>query len=124
MNTTDGSEPGHTSSSETDFSQLTGEDDGAPDSKKDSALASLEERLQDEKDARMEERFIWIVVCVILIDVVWLRTSPNATFPIVILILELIALLVIARRMKVNDFVRLIDRILYGFGQKGAGSGG
>jgi hypothetical protein len=122
MNTKSGSET-PSSSAATDFTKLTGDDKTEPETKKDSALAALEGQLQAEKDARMEERFIWVVICVILIDVIWLRTSPNATFPIVILILELIALLVLARRMGVHDFVKLIDRILYGFGQKGTGTG-
>lgn len=70
----------------------------------------------------MEERFIWIVISVILVDVIWLRNSPNPTFPFVVLILELVALLVLARRMGVNDFVQLMDRILHGIGSKGTGN--
>lgn len=117
MNTADDSSENQDTS---DFKGLQGDDDDNP--KKDDALAALGERLQAEKDARMEERFIWVVACVILIDVIWLRTSPNPTFPIVILILELVALLIIARRMGVNDFVKLMDRILYGFAYKSGGA--
>lgn len=91
------------------------------ESKKDDALAALESAVQAEKDARMEERFVWIVIAVILVDVIWFRNSPNPTFPIAALILELIALLVIARRMGVKDYVQLMDRILQGFGQRGGG---
>lgn len=101
-----------------DFAQLAG-DEKTP---KDAALAALESELQAEKDARREERFIWIVISVTLIDVIWLRNSPNPTFPVIVLILELIALLVIARRMGVSDFVHLMDRILHGFGQRGGGA--
>lgn len=100
-----------------DFSRLEGDGTATP---KDEALAALESNLQSEKDARMEERFIWLVISVILVDVIWLRNSPNSTFPIVVLILELVALLVIARRMGVNDFVQLMDRILHGFGTRGS----
>ena len=72
--------------------------------------------------ARMEERFVWIVASTILVDVIWFNGSPSVTLPIVVLILQLVALTVIGRRMGVDDFVRLVERILYGFGQKGGGN--
>jgi hypothetical protein len=92
-----------------------------PDAK-DKALQALEDEVAQEKEARREERFIWIVVCVILIDVLWFRNAANATLPVVIFILELVALFVLARRMDIKEIVNLVDRVLYGFSQR-AGPG-
>lgn len=100
------------------FTDLKG--DGAGD-QKDDALAALELQLQAEKDARLEERFVWIVVSVILVDVIWFQDAANATIPVVVMILQLIALMVLARRMGVDDYVQLLGRILASIGNKGAG---
>jgi hypothetical protein len=100
------------------FSTLKGDPD---DTAIDDAKASIERELSEQKDARMEERFVWIVVTAILLDIIWFHDSTNATLPIVVMILELVALMVIARRMGVDDFVQLIGRVLHGIGNKGAG---
>lgn len=85
----------------------------------DEAKAALESELSDEKDARLEERFIWIVVTTILLDIIWFHDSTNAALAVVVMILELVALMVIARRMQVDDFVQLIGRVLTGIGNRG-----
>jgi hypothetical protein len=103
-----------------DFSQVT----GADPSPKDEALAALEKDLEGVKDARVEERFLWIIAMVILVDVIWFENSPNPAFPIVILVLELIALIILGRRMGVSEATRLLERILQGIGQRGQGGGG
>lgn len=92
-----------------------------PATKTDDALAVLEREHKAEKEARSEERFIWIVVCVILVDVLWFRSASNPTLPIVVLILELIVLLVLARRMGIDDVVVLVDRILHSAGKRAGG---
>lgn len=92
-----------------------------PATKTDDALAILEREHKAEKDARSEERFIWIVVCVILVDVLWFRGVSNPTLPLVVLILQLIVLLVLARRMGIDDVVVLVDRILHSAGKRAGG---
>lgn len=92
-----------------------------PDAK-DKALEALEETVSSERKARREERFIWIVVMVILIDVLWFRNASNPTLPVVIFVLELIALFVLARRMDITEIVSLVDRVLYGMGTRGGSS--
>jgi hypothetical protein len=88
----------------------------------DDAKAALETQLSEIKDARNEERFIWIVVCTILVDVIWFRNAINPVLPLVILVLELLVLLVLARRMGIDDLVSLVDRLLHSVG-RGAGGG-
>ncbi|HEX2559132.1 hypothetical protein [Phenylobacterium sp.] len=104
---------------ETDFLNLEGDDPKA--NKKDAALEALQEQLEGEKDARSEERFVWIVLMVILLDIIWFRDSENPTLPVVVLVLELVALMVLARRMGVDDYVTLVGRILAQIGNKGGG---
>jgi hypothetical protein len=96
------------------------EPDGESDKVADAA-ASLAEKLEAAKDARKEERFLWITVAVILIDVLWFKDSPNPVLPIVVLVLELIILVVLARRMGIDDVVELVDRFLHTVGNKAAG---
>lgn len=104
------------------FTDLEGDD--AEDSiKKDAAKAALETQLQAEKDARSEERFVWIVVVTILVDVLWFRNSSNPVLPLVVLVLELVVLLVLARRMGIDDIVQIVDRILHSVGRGAGGNG-
>jgi hypothetical protein len=106
----------------TDFASLQGDESPSTGAeKKDAALEALGESLTAEQRAQREERFIWIVIVVILVDVIWFRNSPNATFPIAILILELVALMVIARRLKIDVYVALVERILHGMSRSGGG---
>lgn len=88
-------------------------------SEKDDALARLEAQLQAEADKRREERFIWIVVVTLILDIFFLKDSENATLPIVVLILELLILIVVARRLGIDDVVVLLDRILHNVSNKG-----
>jgi hypothetical protein len=85
------------------------------DPEKDEALDSLSKQLEAAKDARCEERFLWIIVCVILVDVLWFRNAPNPTFPVVILVLEAAGLFLLANRMGVEEpkalFLTVIQRL-------------
>ena len=51
------------------------EKQGEPDPK-DQTISSLEGTIEDLKDKHYEERFIWILVCVILADAFIFPTSP------------------------------------------------
>ncbi|MBV9551124.1 MAG: hypothetical protein JO256_15760 [Alphaproteobacteria bacterium] len=95
---------------------------GVPDepSPKDEALAALGKELDAEKDNRVEERFLWILLTVILVDVIWFGNSPNPAFPVVILILQVIGLFILARRMGVDEAQGLLERVLHGIGQRGS----
>lgn len=117
MNTTPTPETSSSAEQAPDFSEVT----GATPSPKDEALAALETELDEVKDARIEERFLWILLCVVLVDVIWFSNSPNPTFPIVILVLEIIGLFILARRMGVEEAERLLERVLHGLGQRGQG---
>jgi hypothetical protein len=100
------------------FDGLTGDPSGESD-KVDQAKAALESQLQAEKDGRMEERFMWIVIVVILIDVLWFRNAPNAVVPIVVLLLESVILFVLAKRMGIDEMVLLFEKMIQSVGQRG-----
>jgi len=83
----------------------------------DDVVAQLQKSLESEKASRQEERFIWIMVSVILVDVLWFRNAQNVTVPVVILILELVVLLVLAKRMGIQELVLIFERIINRIGQ-------
>ena len=101
-----------------EFAELTGD---APSGKIDDALDQLQKKLESEKGARSEERFVWIMVTVILVDVLWFRNAQNPTIPIVVLVLELVLLLVLAKRMGVPELMLIFERIINRIGQPGGG---
>jgi hypothetical protein len=101
------------------FANLRGDDSQVAT---DAAKAELEEKLQAERDARSEERFVWVVVCVILVDVLWFRNAPNAAIPVVVLVLEILIFFVLARRMGIEKLELLFEGLIHSFGRKGSGS--
>jgi hypothetical protein len=93
------------------FSDLTG-DDGNGSIEKDEAKASLEEQLAASKDAHKEERFVWIVVTVMFIDVLWFRNASNPVIPIVVLLLQAVILFILANRLGVDEAKGLFERLI------------
>jgi len=81
-------------------------------SKKDQQIEELQEEVQFEKDARQEERFVWIVVCVILLDVVFFSVMPSFGGPIALLVLQLLFLIPLANRMGMQEISRILSRVL------------
>lgn len=77
-----------------------------------SKVASLEEQLAAEKDGRMEDRFIGLIVAIIIFNIVVLKDAASVLLPLAVLILELVVLLLLAKRMGSEDISRLIDRLL------------
>lgn len=65
---------------------------------------------------------MWIVVVTILVDVLWFRNAANPVVPLIVLVLELVVLLVLARRMGIDDIVQIVDRILHSVGRSAGGN--
>lgn len=80
--------------------------------KRDEQIRKLEQLLSEEKDSRKQERFFGILVFLILLNVIFLTPMQTWGGPISILILELIALVLLARRMGLQEASQIIDRIL------------
>jgi len=80
--------------------------------KRDQQVEELQEALAYERDARLEDRFVFIVVVVLLFDVVFFTLMPSFGGPLAILILELLILFPLARRMGMEEVARIMSRVL------------
>ena len=100
----------------TDFADL---GEGTSPSKIDQQVQSLTDQVEGLKLGQREERLGWVIVCIILIDVIWFRNSPNPTFPIAILILQLIALFVLALRLNLPHMTQLFMALVSRIGDSG-----
>ena len=78
---------------------------------KDDQIERLQTQLNDERDARLEERFVCIVILVILLDIVFFSIMQNFGCPIALLILELLILIPISRRIVMEAIATILDRI-------------
>ena len=79
---------------------------------KDDQIERLQKKLDYERDARLEERFIFIVVLVILLDVVFFSIMPSFGGPIALLILELLILMPLAYRMGMEEIATMLNGVL------------
>ncbi|MBS0498361.1 MAG: hypothetical protein JSR51_12025 [Proteobacteria bacterium] len=79
---------------------------------KDDQIANLQKKLDYERDARLEERFIFIVILVILLDIVFFSIMPSFGGPLALLILELLILIPLAKRMGMEEIASILDRVL------------
>ncbi|MER9180517.1 hypothetical protein [Mesorhizobium sp. M0408] len=81
-------------------------------SPKDKQIEELQAKLAHERDARLEERFIFIVIAVMLLDVVFFTLMPTFGGPIALLILELLVLIPLAKRMGMEEIATILGRVL------------
>jgi hypothetical protein len=75
-------------------------------------IQELQENLEYERDARLEERFVFIVLIVLLLDVVFFTIMPTFGGPIALLILELLILIPLAKRMGMEEIAKTLNRVL------------
>lgn len=79
---------------------------------RDRQIEELQQSLADEQDARREERFVFIVIGVLLLDVVFFTVMPSFGGPIALLVLQLLILVPLARRMGMQEIAELMDRVV------------
>ncbi len=85
-------------------------------------VQELGERLEKEKDNRKEERFIWLLVSVTLLNVFIFQNMESFLGPLIIGVFEAVALIVLAKILGLEEIVRLIDRLMVtASGSKGSG---
>ena len=75
-------------------------------------IARLQDELERERDARLEERFLWIVGLLILFDTFFFRDMRSWGGPIAVLMLEISGLIVLGKKCDVDVVEMLIDRVL------------
>lgn len=74
------------------------------------SIAKLEECIEGLKEARNEERFFCILIVTIALDVVYLRDVANWATILLIGLLELIFLIILARKLGVEDLTNILDK--------------
>jgi hypothetical protein len=80
--------------------------------KRDQQINELQEELAEERDARREDRFVFIVVTILLFDIMIFAVMPTFGAPLAILILELLILIPLARRLGAEEIAKTLDRVL------------
>ena len=83
-----------------------------PSTLRDRQIEELQQSLTAERDARREDRFVFIVALVILFDVAFFAVMPSFGGPLALLILELLVLIPLARRMGMQEIATILDRVL------------
>ncbi len=84
----------------------------------DRQVAILQDRVGELENKIGEERFLWVVLFVILFDVLVFPSMGTWTAPIVIGLFELAGIVILADRCKVDAIMPLIDRLTGALGQK------
>lgn len=78
----------------------------------------LKKELAAEKDARREDRFIFIVVSIILLDVIFFTFMPNFGGPLAILVLQILILIPIARRLGMEEIIEILNGVITRIGNE------
>lgn len=84
---------------------------GAGPDPRDDTIAVLEKKLQRMEDSLYEERFVWIILLVVLFDAIAFTHMVNWAGALVIGILQLVLLTVLADWLRVNAWMPLLDRL-------------
>jgi len=75
-------------------------------------VSDLQEQLEKERDARREDRFVYLTLLTILLDVVFFSVMPNLGGPIALLVLELLILVPLAKRLGMQEVAQIISGVL------------
>jgi hypothetical protein len=76
------------------------------------AAGELGEDVERATDNRSEERFIWIVVCIILFDCIVFMNMASVMGPVVIGIIELVLIIALAKKLQVDQIAGLLTRFM------------
>ena len=73
-----------------------------------------------EKDARLKERFMWLIGLIVLFDFyVFTKVSSFESF--LLFIFELLLLIPLARELEIKEVITLLDRLTSSFSRKNTG---
>ncbi len=102
------------------FNQLASKSGGTtPQNARSTAEVELEQKLAYERDARKEDRFVFMIVLVVIFNAWALQKVTTWTLPLVVGILQLFALVVLARRFGVQEIQYWINQFLTHMGPGG-----
>ena len=87
-------------------------------SKKDSQIAELQSEVEGLRNCRNEDRFLFGLIILILLDVNFFTHMDGWGAPVAILLLEFIVVILMAKRQGVEEIVNMIDKYLLCYLQK------
>ncbi|WP_342069904.1 hypothetical protein [Yoonia algicola] len=80
--------------------------------RKDELIESLQNQLDDERDRRKEERFIWLVIVILMFDAFTFSNMQTWTGPIIIGLIQLIIVIVLGRRWQMDEIWTLTTKLI------------
>lgn len=86
-------------------------------------IARLEDRLDTEREERLEERFRWVLVTSILFDVIAINAIAGSWLFVPVFMLQLIGLIAFAKAYGVDWAEQLIGQLLHWVAQRGKDKG-
>ena len=86
-------------------------------------IARLEDRLDTEREQRMEERFRWVVVTSILFDILAIHEVDGSWLFVPVFMLQLICLIGYAKANGVDWAEQLIGQLFHWLSQRGKDKG-
>lgn len=89
----------------------------SPVSKTDEQIQALESKVQALETKLNEDRFIALGAFIILFDAYIFEHMSNWGSPIALLVIEFVVLLVIARKLKIEDVTMFSDKIISAIGR-------
>ncbi len=87
-------------------------DNSTGPSKKDELIDALQTSLNEEKDARKEERFVWLVIVVLMFDAFTFPSMATWTGPIVIGLIQILLAIVLGRRWQMDEIWTITTKIV------------
>jgi len=75
-------------------------------------IVDLQKQLQAEKEARAEDKFLYILIITILFNVTFFVATQNWTAPVILGVFELLFLLLIAKKLGIQEIIIMLDRII------------
>lgn len=85
---------------------------GSPESARTAAETQLENALEVEKNGRNEDRFLFAVVIIVILDIWALQNVETWTVPAVVGIVQLIGVLILARRLGIEEIHFWLNQLL------------
>ncbi len=82
----------------------------------DKEVSDLCLKIEEITKERYEERFLWILTFVLLLDILFLKDCQNWSLPIVIGIIELIIILSVGQKLGIDFLSSLLEKILTALG--------
>ena len=82
----------------------------------DKEVSDLCLKIEEITKERYEERFLWILTFVLLLDIFFLKDCQNWSLPIVIGIIELIIILSVGQKLGIDFLSSLLEKILTALG--------